>query len=93
MRVLGTGELLLSALEAKLGETRHGRLELVEGLLGNRLRMYELLAHAGVLGSLPRKEEGYLTHVVAPLSTFSAPPTRSSTISAADWRLFTRPAI
>ena len=52
----------------------------------------EVRAHAGVLGALAGEEKGYLTHCIAPARTFSAPLTRSSTMSSALWRSFTMPA-
>ena len=84
--VPGAGEALLG------GAGAHG-LGGVEDGLGRGLGRDEVRAHAGVLGALAGEEEGYLTHCIAPARTFSAPLTRSSTMSSALSRSFTMPAI
>ena len=79
--------------EALLGGAGAHRVGRVEDGLGRGLRLDEVGAHAGVLGALAGEEEGYFTHCMAPARTFSAPFTRSSTISSALWRSWTMPAI
>ena len=93
LRVDGLRELLLGAGEALLGGAGAHGVGGVEDGLGRGLGRDEVRAHAGVLGALAGKEKGYFTHCIAPARTFSAPLTRSSTISSALSRSFTMPAI
>ena len=93
LRVDGLRQLLLGAGEALLGGAgAHGVGRLEDGARRG-FGLGEVRAHAGVLGALAGEEERYLTHWFAPARTFSAPFTRSSTISSALWRSFTMPAI
>ena len=93
LRVDGLRQLLLGAGEALLGGAgAHGVRRVKDGAR-RRLGLDEVRAHAGVLGALAGEEEGYFTHCIAPARTFSAPFTRSSTISSALCRSLTMPAI
>ena len=93
LRVRRLTQLLCRTGEALGGGAGTHLVRQVEHLTRGRLGVVELLAHARFLGTLARKENGYFTHLVASLSTRSAPSTRSSTMAAAGSRLVTMPAI
>lgn len=86
-------ELLLGALEALGARAGTRGVRRLEDGAGGGLALGKLHAHAGVLCALAREQECYLTHAGASFRSFSAPFTRSSTISAALWRSCTMPAI
>ena len=93
LRVLGLRELLLGGAPALSARPRAHLVGNGEHL-GSRRRCFdEVDAHRGMLGTLTGKQKRYATHADAPFRTYSAPSTRSSTISRALWRSLTMPAI
>ena len=93
LRVRRLAQLLCRTGEALLGGAGAHRVGQLEDGLGGGLGLGQFVAHARLLGPLPGKEDGYLTHLAASLSTRSAPSMRSSTMAAAGSRLVTMPAI